>query len=40
MEKQSEESFTPKGAFAFFGAVLSVMALIWLGVYFLMIQRA
>lgn len=35
-----EKSFVPKGAFAFFVAVLGIMALIWLSVYMLMIQRA
>jgi hypothetical protein len=37
---QPQEKFVPKGALAFFGLVLLVMAVIWLFVYVKMIKQA
>lgn len=34
------EKFVPKGAIAFFGIVLLIMATIWFFVYFIMIKQA
>jgi hypothetical protein len=34
-----QEEFFPKGAIAFFAAVLGGFGLIWLGIYFLLVQR-
>lgn len=36
----ANEKFVPKGAMAFFGLVLLIMAGIWLGVYLLMLKQA
>jgi hypothetical protein len=33
------EEFFPKGAIAFFGAMLAGFGLIWLGIYFLLVHR-
>ncbi len=35
----TDEVFFPKGAIAFFVAVLAGFALIWLGIYLLLVQR-
>jgi hypothetical protein len=35
----NEEAFFPKGAIAFFVAVLAGFGLIWLGIYLLLAQR-
>jgi hypothetical protein len=35
----SNEAFFPKGAIAFFAAMLTGFGLIWLGMYLLMVQR-
>lgn len=37
---RQDEKFVPRGAFAFFILVLTVMAIIWLSVYFIMIKQA
>lgn len=37
---QHEEKFVPKGAMAFFGLVLLIMATIWLFVYWTMVKQA
>lgn len=34
-----EPAFFPKGALAFFGAMLASFAVIWLGLYLLLVQR-
>jgi hypothetical protein len=34
-----EEKFIPRGAIAFFIVLLVVCAIIWFGVYFLMLER-
>jgi hypothetical protein len=34
-----EPAFFPKGALAFFGVMLAAFAVIWLGMYFLLVQR-
>jgi hypothetical protein len=38
-EESSSEEFFPKGALAFFAAMLIGFGLIWLGMYLLMVQR-
>jgi uncharacterized membrane protein len=38
--KQQDDNFVPKGAMAFFGVVLLIMASVWLFVYFIMIKQA
>ena len=38
--KESEEKFIPKGAIAFFMLLIVLCAVIWFGVYFIMLSRA
>ena len=38
-QNESLEDFFPKGAIAFFGLVVLIMAFVWFGAYFLMIYR-
>jgi hypothetical protein len=35
----SDEQFFPKGAIAFFASMLLAFAVIWLGLYFMLVQR-
>ena len=35
----SGEEFFPKGAVAFFASMLLAFAVIWLGLYFMLVQR-
>lgn len=35
-----KNSFVPRGAFAFFGLLLILCALIWLGIFDILISRA
>ena len=38
-ENQAEEEFVPRGAIAFFAAMIAFYGVIWLGIYFLLIHR-
>ena len=38
-EKLAEEKFVPRGAIAFFVALILFAAFIWFGIYFLMISQ-
>ena len=38
-ENQAEEDFVPRGAIAFFEAMIAFYGVIWLGIYFLLIHR-
>lgn len=38
-ENQAEEDFVPRGAIAFFAAMIVFYGVIWLGMYFLLIHR-
>lgn len=37
---QFDEAFKPKGAIAFFILLITLGAVIWYGIYYLMLQRA
>ncbi|TAL41834.1 MAG: cytochrome c oxidase subunit 2A [Chitinophagaceae bacterium] len=39
MESPQEKKFIPKGAFAFFIALVLLSLAFWYGIYFLMIER-
>jgi hypothetical protein len=39
MENPEEKKFIPKGAIAFFIALVILTLLFWYGIYFLMIER-
>ena len=39
-EEEFDRSFQPKGAIAFFVLLIILGAIIWYGIYFLMLQRA
>lgn len=36
----NEEEFYPRGAIAFFGLLISILAVIWFTIYLIMIQQA
>ncbi len=40
METPDEKKFIPKGAIAFFIALVALALLFWYGIYFLMIERS
>jgi len=37
--KPGEEDFFPRGAIAFFAAMIAAYGLIWLGMYYLLLHR-
>jgi len=37
--KSTGEDFFPRGAIAFFAAMIAAYGLIWLGIYFLLLHR-
>lgn len=37
--KPAEEEFFPRGAIAFFAAMIAAYGLIWLAIYFLLLHR-
>jgi hypothetical protein len=38
-DQQFDQNFTPKGAIAFFVLLILLGAIIWFGIYFLMLDR-